>query len=141
MLSSHSADVRATWEKVQDFVNGEQVLVRGDTLDIASVVAVARYITCTFGNSGTELKMLRNGCQPQLNYSSNMVGRLRIVFRCWMSTSPRDTVFMVSLPNELKRISDKYQWLPLALERVLIPERQTSPLYSALCCSLPKAGL
>jgi len=55
MLSSHSADVRVTWKKVQDFVNGEQVFVRGDTLDIATVVAVARYdnLIYTIKNSFT----------------------------------------------------------------------------------------
>ena len=43
-LSSHSTDVYATWKKVEDFVNGKQVLVQGDTLDLATVVAVARYV-------------------------------------------------------------------------------------------------
>ena len=42
-LCLHSADVHGTWKKVQDFVNGKQVLVRGDNLDIAAVAAVDRY--------------------------------------------------------------------------------------------------
>jgi hypothetical protein len=45
--SSRSADAHAAWKKMQDPVNGEQVLVRADSLDIASVIAVAKYVIYT----------------------------------------------------------------------------------------------
>lgn len=74
--SQHSAHVRAEWERIQSFINGEQVRIRGDTLDIASVVAVARYVLSPMRSCCRSSVYYRYGCQPELDDSPELVKRV-----------------------------------------------------------------
>ncbi|KAF2473409.1 phenylalanine ammonia-lyase [Lindgomyces ingoldianus] len=57
---SHASLVHQTWARLQSLVEGDQVRISGQSLDIASVVAVAR-----------------NGCSPELETTPEVLDRIQ----------------------------------------------------------------